>query len=1586
MSRVLKTAAIVVGAVALVASGIGAAAGAGLLTTTIAGSTVAGFAGVAASTFATIGTLASAAAGVLSLAAGLTAKKPTAEATGSQTSFSANPDAGAPMALGRTGTAGDIVARFGWDTRDAGDNDRQAFVAALSLGPIAAIEGQTVDRSPVAYSATGGAIGAFAGFMWSMTQLGALASPALGFGAGAGTPPGWTAQHGLSGKAAATWTLRFDTKAKMYQNGVPAPMWTVRGILAYDPRKDSTYPGGSGPHRMADPADTAAYDAAMATWEWTEDPYLLGLRWAHGLWQRDVRDPNSRYQRVMGIGAPWAAIDVAAFVEGANVAQANGWTCGGMVYSGDGKWDTMKKILQAGMGEPLALGARISCFVNAPKVSLATVTIDDVVGAASVAATQPRRDRINTITPSFRLEANAWQHLPGAPISVPEHVAEDGGKRARAQDYWLIQNTKQVGTAVRYDIENAREFGPITLPVKLHWMGYKPGDCVTAVLPELGLNGQPILLLNRTLGAASGIVTLSARSETAAKHAFALGQTATPPPTPGVSGPPVVPVPAQNAWAITATSLISQAQTVPALVVSGSVDAGTADAVVIEYRTFASGQSIDAGWTSAGVWSVGASRAEITSVRSGTAYEVAISYQRNGVTGARRIIGPVVTAGPSIDFDGVTGPNRPENGATVGAPAGTKVGDRPVEEVIAQLDRIDPISSDTADLKEAQKELDEAVDRLRQSDDAAVVALAALRGVVLDGAATQRQMQRAEGKLAAATTQLLLMSDSADARMRDAGFITDPATGKVYAYALDRLGDRQTKVEATLDAQAGQIALRATSAEVDDKILKAVLNPEQVAQLEPLIARIAAVEVVYDALKAEVQTKAELVELTKAVVRITDAEQRISAAEGLISSKVSQTSFDQAVVRIGAAEQLLQSYGDVSRYGIELRQGRAARAQSDQALLASILGEHQADELRLTAQALLRQELYTKIVDGDALEARARTEIALRVRDLDARSVQDRLLTIEGDRLLGQDIDALGVQTAQQSAEIATLKMASLAAGVGIAGVEQSIRQQVRSQSQADAALLGGVLATDKAEDRYITSLAEIHSQLTTTLIAGFQAEAVARQGLRARIDSADARFDQEARSTADRIRAVTTLITSLGTRFDDPATGLAATRADLSRLERATSDEAQATAEVIAAMRAIVNDPATGLAATRADLSRLERLTADESQANAEAIERLEGVVTDPATGLEKTRAALITLSDLVATQNSAAIRRLDTLEGTVNDPTTGLPWARGAIADLARVTTSRDDAAAESIRQVRAEVDGVGGVGLEQAFKAVVTRLGLIEGTITFKIDVNGNVTGLQLVGGGQGPGSLNLINTDLKMGTGRVVFNTGTYMKVQGVGFGAAKDLIEWYGPTMAIDQCSRANALEYRTTTGDAYYGGALSAGTLRNPGQSSSLAADAVAEVSSFGSNGKPVRYVASWSYYSEFTRDFSADNAGLDSFEKTVASYAATSDDGGYVYFGAKTEERSASTITLTRAFAGASFEQLEQRGFTTEQVTFRGLKPTPGDAPGRATFTASIGGGFTVLDPVQSTANRSLRLALSRGFTLSEGVIQRLTIVAIEE
>lgn len=84
---------------------------------------------------------------------------------------------------------------------------------------------------------------------------------------------------------------------------------------------------------------------------------------------------------------------------------------------------------------------------------------------------------------------------------------------------------------------------------------------------------------------------------------------------------------------------------------------------------------------------------------------------------------------------------------------------------------------------------------------------------------------------------------------------------------------------------------------------------------------------------------------------------------------------------------------------------------------------------------------------------------------------------------------------------------------------------------------------------------------------------------------------------------------------------------------------------------------------------------------------------------------------------------------------------------------------------------------------------------------------------------------------------------------------------------------------------------------------------------------------------------------------------------------------------------AGGDFVQLDQRGFTTQTTTFSGQAPTTGDAPGHADITSTIGGGFTVNDPVQSASDRTVKLTLARGFTaFGDTVSQRLSIIATEE
>jgi hypothetical protein len=653
LSKVLATAAEIVGAVALVATGVGALGSLGIISS----------ASAVATTAATVAHVAALATVALTAVSQFVGPKPPAV---SPIAWKADPQAGIPYAMGQGYVGGNIVYRMAY-----GDNNvYQTLVTVLSGGgPHQSLDTLYVDNVACSIGGDHSVNIPDSGYMYANTQLGLTPEPRSIL-----VPPidpyAWDADCTLSGYAATIVTLKYDTKGKATMTTTPQVGWYGHWAKVYDPRKDSTYPGGSGSHRSND----------ETTWEWSENPYLHALTWLIG------RRQNGKL--VLGVGAPLTGVVVDDFVQGANVADANGWTMFGVVYSTDDKWNCLKLMLQAGGGIPLRLGAQIGCYVNTPKVSLATISASDVIGQASVQATQGKRDRINAVVPRYIVELDVtqvvnnantttktWEMTAASPVIVPEYVTFDGKTRQREVEYSFVTQLNQAVQLARYEIENAREFGPITLPLKLRWMGYKPGDVVTADIPELGLNGQDILIMNRSLSPHDGSVTLTARSETTAKHAFALGQTGTPPATPSISGPPLIPTPGSAAWALVGGTITApNGATFPVLQISGAVDSGVIDAIVFEYRISADGQDEAANWILYDAAPPSTQLLDITGLQDGTAYDVAVSYRMGPGTGDRLILGPAVCGQTAVPWQtGVIGDGKPDDGATAGAPAGTYV-------------------------------------------------------------------------------------------------------------------------------------------------------------------------------------------------------------------------------------------------------------------------------------------------------------------------------------------------------------------------------------------------------------------------------------------------------------------------------------------------------------------------------------------------------------------------------------------------------------------------------------------------------------------------------------------------------------------------------------------------------------------------------------------------------------------------------------------------------------------------------------------------------------------------------------------------
>lgn len=634
--KALRTAAFVVGAAALVASGVGAAVGASILGGVAAGAaagTAATFAGLTAATFTTIGVALSATAGVLSLVAAATAPKGTVG--GNATKFKIDKEAGIPVVIGETYVGGNVVHRQYYNRPgDKMKNQLESWVTILSLGPVLAVGPLLIDKTPVGFDAGGQAVGTYRGNMWLDTQRGlcpetrALAGPF-------GTFPGWSGSSKLSGLAADLWTLDFDSKNEKFPNGVPERGRIVQGVLVYDPRLDSTYPGGSGPCRLGDPS----------TYVYSQNPGPHAITWAYGHYQNGVK--------MAGGGMRAAGIDLAPFVEWSNVCDANKWTVGGLVYSTvDNDWDVLKMICQAGAAEPMAIGAQLSVLFSAPRVSIGTITSADITAEIDAPAMVGRRKRRNTIIPSVRLASHGWEMVPLDPVVVPGYVAIDGGSRPKEISFPLVQDATQGAQLGMYAMLNDRELDGILVPAKVYALGYRPGDCITLQVPEANLIGREVVVRQREIDGGSMGVALTCRTEDSSKHAFALGKSGTPPRTPDLSNPGIDrTAPDAGDWSVAGTTLSADGVATPALIITGNANRITATEVIFDYRPYVAGAGPEVAWTGASLEPSTVTRKEITSVTATTAYEVGIRYRMRGAVSDRLILGPVSTGA----YEGVGG-------------------------------------------------------------------------------------------------------------------------------------------------------------------------------------------------------------------------------------------------------------------------------------------------------------------------------------------------------------------------------------------------------------------------------------------------------------------------------------------------------------------------------------------------------------------------------------------------------------------------------------------------------------------------------------------------------------------------------------------------------------------------------------------------------------------------------------------------------------------------------------------------------------------------------------------------------------------
>lgn len=517
MSRALRTVALIAGSVALIATGVGAVAGGTIISKTAAAAAVgtakAATAGTLGALTGTIATVAGLTAGVAAIGAQLTAPKPVARGSPAQVVIDVEPPR--PYLVGEVMTGGTLRYDDAYGaTQNRVPNPLRWQVRVLSgVGTTQAILGHFFDFAPVSsfYNTFFGTVQN----LGDRPQATALVPP---LGAGA---PGWPANSRLSGCTHVGLNFRFDRDGERFAAGLPVYTALCQGEKVYDPRQDSTFPGGSGPCRAGD----------ETTYVYSRNPACHAATYALGRFQAG--------KRIFGLGQPFDTIDWAAVVDWANDCDSNNWTVNMRLDEGGTGADlraqrvrNLDDLCMAGGGRWFQTGALLSFDWYRPRIALATLRDEDILEAGGGTDAVPTvRDRMNGVRPQYISPTHNWQQITAREIIGSTYRAEDGTALTKVWPLNGVTNPVQAGQIATYAMADSREIGPMDVRAKVDWRFYRPGDCIDVDSSLIAYQGQAVIN-QRSLNPETLAVALQLKSETPGKHPFALGEVATPPPTP----------------------------------------------------------------------------------------------------------------------------------------------------------------------------------------------------------------------------------------------------------------------------------------------------------------------------------------------------------------------------------------------------------------------------------------------------------------------------------------------------------------------------------------------------------------------------------------------------------------------------------------------------------------------------------------------------------------------------------------------------------------------------------------------------------------------------------------------------------------------------------------------------------------------------------------------------------------------------------------------------------------------------------------------------------------------------------------------
>ncbi|WP_322884903.1 phage tail protein [Sinorhizobium medicae] len=254
--------------------------------------------------------------------------------------------------------------------------------------------------------------------------------------------------------------------------GKPDIDFVLRGLREYDPRKDSTVAGGSGPQRLNDPS----------THVHTKNPAVHRLNYQLGL--RALVSGRT----LIGEGKSLGQIDLATYFAAMNVCdtlRANGkktYECSLFVSGNDDHTEVLKQFDDAMAGYGLNRRGLSGVIPGAPQIPVKDLTAADIpIDRAKDVQFRPSAfERFNHLSGQFTSIESMWNPESLKPVYVNADIAADGRNRQTSIDFLQVTDPDIAQYLLNIRYRQNRMGGKATVPVSRRFgLAVQEGEWIT---------------------------------------------------------------------------------------------------------------------------------------------------------------------------------------------------------------------------------------------------------------------------------------------------------------------------------------------------------------------------------------------------------------------------------------------------------------------------------------------------------------------------------------------------------------------------------------------------------------------------------------------------------------------------------------------------------------------------------------------------------------------------------------------------------------------------------------------------------------------------------------------------------------------------------------------------------------------------------------------------------------------------------------------------------------------------------------------------------------------------------------------------